>query len=500
MFARSRLARIGWKGTRTIAIAAAALLGASGVGYALSATQGGKTAGSATTISACANLVNGQLRLVSGPADCNPSERFVTWNVTGPAGPTGPAGVAGQRGATGLAGAAGTNGARGATGPPGTNGVDGAPGARGPTGPPGPAGTGLTSFEDIDGLPCNTGDGAGTIEVGYGPGGVVTLICVVGAGNADFVYVAPSGSDANTGDSTHPLRSIQAAVDAAGATGKDVKVAVGAYHPDGGLDLHTGVNVTGGFSSADWTPAPAGETLIAAGPQAALADGDTGVRLKNLHLQSQLAPPNTCSYGLRELNSSDVTLDNVTIDAADGSDGAAGADGGAGPNGPTGGNGAAGSCDSSVSAPGGIGAGTAFSTGGHGGAGGFATASGQFGSSGQRRHGRRSRRCSGDPGEPRRRRAQTERTAPAATTAQAARAEAPELSGPETPEPTARAAPQAAVAAEVAVAAGSTAFSCALTAPATAVAAAARAARSVLSVAAARPAAAPSGSTSRIRT
>src|SRR3954465_4528647 len=117
MFARSRLARIGWKGTRTIAIAAAALLGASGVGYALSATQGGKIAGSTTTISACANLVNGQPRLAPGPADCNPSERFVTWNVTGPAGATGPAGVAGRRGATGSAGAAGGTGRAGGDGP-----------------------------------------------------------------------------------------------------------------------------------------------------------------------------------------------------------------------------------------------------------------------------------------------------------------------------------------------------------------------------------------------
>src|SRR4051812_49472590 len=143
MFARSRLARIGWKGTRTIAIAAAALLGASGVGYALSATQGGKIAGSTTTISACANLVNGQLRLVSGPADCNPSERFVTWNVTGPAGPTGPAGVAGRRGATGSAGAARGGGAaradaaRGATRAARPHRAGGGPPAPPATRPPG---------------------------------------------------------------------------------------------------------------------------------------------------------------------------------------------------------------------------------------------------------------------------------------------------------------------------------------------------------------------------
>jgi hypothetical protein len=222
MNARSRLARLGWKGTRTIAIAAVALFGAAGVGYAFSVSQGGRTAGGTTTLSACADKVNGQLRLVSSAADCTPSERFVTWNVTGPAGPTGPAGTAGERGATG---AAGTNGARGATGAAGTDGApgaqgptgargptgaagaDGAPGARGPTGPPGPPGTGLTSFEDLDGLPCN--GGTGTIEVSYGAGGVVTLTCVLGAGNTDFVYVAPSGSDANTGDSTHPLRSIR---------------------------------------------------------------------------------------------------------------------------------------------------------------------------------------------------------------------------------------------------------------------------------------------------
>jgi hypothetical protein len=45
------------------------------------------------TITACYKKVNGQLRIVSSPGMCNPSEMAVTWNIVGPQGPQGPTGI-----------------------------------------------------------------------------------------------------------------------------------------------------------------------------------------------------------------------------------------------------------------------------------------------------------------------------------------------------------------------------------------------------------------------
>jgi len=64
----------------------------------------------AQTISACAKVNDGSLRLVSGPADCGGNEIFVSW------------------------------GAAGSVGPPGPEGPEGPPGLLGPEGPPGPVG------------------------------------------------------------------------------------------------------------------------------------------------------------------------------------------------------------------------------------------------------------------------------------------------------------------------------------------------------------------------
>ena len=53
------------------------------------------------TIQACYNDTNGNLRLVSSPADCRNHETAISWNMSGPAGPPGPAGPAGPPGPTG---------------------------------------------------------------------------------------------------------------------------------------------------------------------------------------------------------------------------------------------------------------------------------------------------------------------------------------------------------------------------------------------------------------
>jgi hypothetical protein len=46
-----------------------------------------------TVINACYQKINGQLRVVSDPSQCRPSEIPVSWNIVGPQGPQGPTGV-----------------------------------------------------------------------------------------------------------------------------------------------------------------------------------------------------------------------------------------------------------------------------------------------------------------------------------------------------------------------------------------------------------------------
>jgi hypothetical protein len=57
-----------------------------------------------STIQACYNDTNGNLRLVNGPSDCRNHENPVSWNVAGAAGPQGPAGPQGTQGPPGPAG------------------------------------------------------------------------------------------------------------------------------------------------------------------------------------------------------------------------------------------------------------------------------------------------------------------------------------------------------------------------------------------------------------
>ena len=97
----------GW----VVAGAAVTVLVAVGAAYATGLV-------SSAQINACAKKSSGDLRL-KGSGGCRPSERAVTWAVTGPQGPAGPAGSQG----------------RGPAGPP----VPGAQGATGAAGPPGPS-------------------------------------------------------------------------------------------------------------------------------------------------------------------------------------------------------------------------------------------------------------------------------------------------------------------------------------------------------------------------
>lgn len=95
-------------------IAVVVLCGAAaGISYATNAI----TRTATSTLQACANGTNGNLRLVASPGDCRTNETAVAWNVVGPAGPQGPQGPAGQDGANG------TNGTNGVDGKDGANGI-----------------------------------------------------------------------------------------------------------------------------------------------------------------------------------------------------------------------------------------------------------------------------------------------------------------------------------------------------------------------------------------
>ena len=81
---------------------------------------------------------------------CKPGYTEVTFSRQGPSGPQG------------------VQGPQGPIGPEGPIGPGGPPGPEGPAGPqgvPGPPGTGMTSLDDLQGLPCK--DGAGTTVVSY---------------------------------------------------------------------------------------------------------------------------------------------------------------------------------------------------------------------------------------------------------------------------------------------------------------------------------------------
>ena len=60
-----------------------------------------KVSAAPTTLSACVNPGNGNMRLVTDSSQCHANESFVTWNVTGPAGPPGSPGSPGPPGPPG---------------------------------------------------------------------------------------------------------------------------------------------------------------------------------------------------------------------------------------------------------------------------------------------------------------------------------------------------------------------------------------------------------------
>lgn len=97
-------------------------------------------------IHACRKVEGGALRAVRESVRCRVGERALRWNVHGVAG------------------------------------VEGPEGPQGPPGPRGEPGPGLTSFDELAGLPCTAGANTGAIELAYEAGtGIVTIRCAVAA-------------------------------------------------------------------------------------------------------------------------------------------------------------------------------------------------------------------------------------------------------------------------------------------------------------------------------
>jgi len=182
-------------------IAVVAVFAAVGGGVAIAATSDAGTSG---LINACSRIGDGRLRLVAHADACRHNEVAVSWNSAGSPGPPGPqgepgsAGPQGPAGPTGAAGPIGPQGPAGAQGPPGPKGDSGPAGAEGPAGPSGPQGPpgpqgepgpGLTSLEQLDGLACNAGGVAGTVDVSCDSTGTAVIACAHtgGGGTPDVV-------------------------------------------------------------------------------------------------------------------------------------------------------------------------------------------------------------------------------------------------------------------------------------------------------------------------
>ncbi len=87
------------------------------------------------------------------------------------------------------------------------------------------------------------------------------------------IFVATSGDDQKPGTRDAPMRTLQAAIDAASAAGKDVYVSAGTYA--GSIQLADGVSIFGGYDAADgWSRSEGSVVEIAGGTTAV-----TGSRL-----------------------------------------------------------------------------------------------------------------------------------------------------------------------------------------------------------------------------
>jgi hypothetical protein len=197
---------------------------------------------------------------------------------------------------------------------------------------------------------------------------------------AKAVFVDGGGGlDTRSGTREFPKKTIANALVAAQAAGKDVYVAAGTYAES--LALEPNVGIYGGFQPNFAGRSLVEPTTITGGPQAALADKDSGVVLQLLTLQGANAGPGGSSYGLRVINNAKVALQRVTAIGGAAGAGAAGATGTTGAAGGNGNTGTSGGCGTTFAAGALGGSGSGFA-GGNGGGNGTSAGGGSNGVSG----------------------------------------------------------------------------------------------------------------------
>jgi hypothetical protein len=161
----------------------------------------------------------------------------------------------------------------------------------------------------------------------------------------EAVFASPNGNDANPGTKSQPKRQIQAAMLEAVNTGKDVFAAAGAY---GHVNAETGVAVYGGYDPGTWRRSTALTATIAGAPEGVLLDGDKNVLLQLLTVAGSVGPGSLSVYGIRAVNGSGLSLQRVTVTAANAQAGLPGPGGTNGAPGGPGQDGNSGRCDVSI--------------------------------------------------------------------------------------------------------------------------------------------------------
>ena len=249
------------------------------------------------------------------------------------------------------------------------------------------AGTALAS--DYDGDGSSTPADCNDFDAAIHPGAVdkpdfafedTNCDAIDGDVNKAIFVDGGGGLDTRSGTKDFPKKTISNAIVAAKAAGKDVYVAAGTYAE--ALTLDTGVSIYGGYTPTFAARSTVEPTTVTAIPQAALADGKTGITLQLLTLVGGAATAATGgnSYGLRVLNNAKVALDHVTATGGAAIAGSAGGVGATGSNGNSGTVGGNGSCGGGAGT--GPAGGTGANNGGKGGNGGGAGGNGVKGDDG----------------------------------------------------------------------------------------------------------------------
>jgi Bacterial Ig-like domain/K319L-like, PKD domain len=226
-----------------------------------------------------------------------------------------------------------------------------------------------------------------SVSDGNSTSGTDEVIVSVLENKNNAFWVSPAGDDANAGSRSAPMATVQAAINAAKASGSgaDVYIAEGTYVES--IVMASDVSIYGGYNVTNWfRDASVFTSTIEGGPTAMQGMDTDDLTIDGLTIRSSDATASgASSIALSFAQSTNLIISNNLIFAGNGMAGAKGATGatpGKAPNGGTGGK--AGSCiPSNKGGAGGNGSGNDGGKGGTGGsAGGFKGSGGGGGNGG----------------------------------------------------------------------------------------------------------------------